>query len=254
MRENKTERQTRPNLWWVACVLSQGTGISQRGLKIDGVFKDHSMIKWCVPGLLLLAALSSQLWAGDDRRMYRYHDQDGVLVIRDHIPPQFVRFGYDIMRTDGTLVESVPAAPTEEELAARYGDAQQRKLLEEQERAQQEADKRLLTIFSHPDDAERARDRRIEALDVIIGVHRGNIISLRSELDQTQHKAANIERSGRAVPEDIVQKLDSLNRQIANLEADIAVKEREKTEVRESYAKDIARLKKLLGRERQTGQ
>lgn len=198
-------------------------------------------------GAIVIAGLMVSTVDASERRMYRYTDADGTRVIRDHIPPQFVSEGYDILRPNGMLIERVPRTLSQAERDAKYGTAEEQRMAEETKRAQEEADRRLLTIFSHPDDAVRARDRRLEALDVIIGVHRGNIINLRADFDQTQHQAAIMERGGRAVPQEMIDKMNSLNRQINRLEEDIRVKEMEKDEIRVSYARDIERLKFLRG-------
>lgn len=189
--------------------------------------------------ILMLTLLATPALAGN---LYRYENDQGVMVINDTVPPEFVHKGYDILSNSGRLIERVPRALTPEERAA--------KSIEEQaalQRAQQEeADKKLLTIFSGPADAERARDRKIEAIDVYINVTRGNILKLKGDFDTAQSQAAQRERAGQEVPEYLVTNMDSLRRQIEQAEASIAEKEQEKIEIAEKYAKDIARLRFLL--------
>ena len=179
-------------------------------------------------------------------RFYRYEDANGVRVIRDTIPPDMVHKGYDILGSDGRLIKRVPRALTEEELRAMEESQETREQLAEERARQEAADKKLLTIFSAPKDAERARDRKIEALDVLISVNRGNIVRLRSEYDQAQQQAAELERAGKAVPEHLIEKMDRIDRQIRKLQETIDEKENEKQQVREQYAKDIERLKFLM--------
>lgn len=204
-------------------------------------------MKCSVIGVVVLSLFVGVALA-NDARLYRYKDASGSMVIRDHIPPEFVRQGYDVLNRKGMLIERVPRTLTQEELDAKYGSAEERKRAEELRRAREEADKRLLTLYSHPDDAVRARDRRLEALNVLIGVHRGNIVKLRADFDQAQFKAASLERGGKQVPSELIEKMDSLARQIERLEADIKSKESEKVEIRASYAEDIERLEDLLGK------
>lgn len=180
-------------------------------------------------------------------KMYRYKDEQGVTVIRDSVPPHIVHKGYDVIGSDGLLIERVPRALTKEEIEALEGTASVRDAQRRKDEAQEAADKKLLTMFSSPRDAERARERKIEALDVLISVHRGNIIRLRAEYDIVQKQAADIERSGQPVPEHLIEKMDRIDRQIIKLEENIEEKEAEKLVVRASYAKDIERLKELKG-------
>lgn len=180
-------------------------------------------------------------------KMYRYKDEQGVTVIRDSVPPHIVSKGYDVIGSDGLLIERVPRALTKEEIEAIEGSASARDAQRRKTEAQEAADRKLLTMFSSPRDAERARERKIEALDVLISVHRGNIIRLRAEYDIFQKQAADIERSGQAVPDHLIEKMDRTDRQIVKLEENIKEKEAEKLVVRASYEKDIERLKELKG-------
>lgn len=190
--------------------------------------------------ILILMLLAAPVFAAN---MYRYENDQGVMVINHTVPPEFVHKGYDVLSSSGRLLQRVPRALTPDELAARS--------IEEQaamDRVRQEqADKKLLTIFSKPEDAERARDRKMEALDVYINVTRGNIIKLQGDFDNAQSQAAQRERAGQEVPEYLVQNMDSLRRQIEQAEASIVEKEQEKEVIRAEYAKDIERLRVLLG-------
>lgn len=179
-------------------------------------------------------------------RYYRYEDNNGVRVIRDTIPPDMVHKGYDILGSDGRVIKTVPRALTDEELQALEEKKQTRQQMLEEKARQEAADKKLLSIFSSPKDAERARERKIEALDVLISVNRGNIVRLQSEYDQAQQDAATRERSGKAVPEHLIDKMERVQRQITKLQETIDEKEREKQEVRDEYARDIERLKFLM--------
>lgn len=196
--------------------------------------------------ILLFACVSTQA-----SNLYRYENDQGVVVIDYSVPPEFVHKGYDILTRKGRLIERVPRALTPEELAQRS----------EQERAalelarQQEQDRKLLTIFSSAEDAERARDRKIESIEVYINVTRGNIMKLQGDFNSAQAQAAERERAGQAVPSYLVESMDSLRRQIEQAEASIVEKEQEKEVIREEYAKDIERLRYLLEQpaaERQT--
>src|SRR5690606_39646060 len=175
-------------------------------------------------------------------KMYRYENDQGVVVIDYSIPPELVYKGYEVLNASGRVIEKVPRALTREELAAKSEEERQKLDLARQA----QADKKLLTIFSGPADAERARDRKIEAIDVYINVTRGNILKLQGDFDTAQSQAAQRERAGQEVPEYLVTNMESLRRQIEQAEASIAEKEREKIEIAEKYAKDIARLRFLL--------
>lgn len=187
---------------------------------------------------VLLMVCTSTLAAN----LYRYENDQGVMVINDTVPPEFVHKGYDIISPKGRLIERVPRALTPEELAAK--SAEDRAALDRAKQA--EADKKLLTIFSSAADAERARDRKIEAIDVNINVTRGNILKLQGDFNTAQAQAAERERAGQKVPEYLVENMDSLRRQIESAEASIIEREMEKEVIRKEYQNDIERLRYLL--------
>lgn len=188
----------------------------------------------------MLLLVSADVLAGG--RLYRYENADGVVVIDDYIPPEMVHKGYDVLSSTGRLIERVPRALTGDELAAK-----KKQQAAEQAKAEQlEKDKKLLEMFSAPKDAERARDRKMEALDVYINVTRGNISKLQADFDQAQAQAAERERAGQKVPDYLVEKMDSASRQIHQAEDSIKEKEKEKQVLHDEYQKDIDRLKVLV--------
>src|SRR5690606_17058668 len=50
---------------------------------------------------------------------YRYRDSKGTVVIGASVPPEYVKYGYEVLSATGRVVEVVPRAPTPEEIAAR---------------------------------------------------------------------------------------------------------------------------------------
>ncbi len=173
---------------------------------------------------------------------YRYENDEGRKVMTQTLPPDVVSRGYEVLNERGMVIKVVPRALTKEELAAQAEAERQKRLDAEQ----LERDKQLLAIFSSPKDAERARDRKLEAIDVYISVTRGNITKLQNEYNTAQSQAAARERSGEKVPDYLVSKMESFARQIRRAEESIAEKELEKEAIREEYQKDIDRLQYLM--------
>lgn len=103
--------------------------------------------------------------------MYRYTDENGQIVISSTIPQEATKRGYDILSNNGRVIETIPPAPTEEEIAAREAEKQRQKELAEQ----REQDRALLKRFSHPDQAVKAMHRKVRELEGLIQLKRGNI-------------------------------------------------------------------------------
>ena len=120
--------------------------------------------------------------------LYRYRDEKGRVVMANQIPPEYVKFGYSILNRHGQVIKEVPRAPTEEELRAMKAAGTVKAEVEAQKRRQQAEDAQLLRTFSSAEDAERAMERKLAALDVIIDITKGNISRLNTRIALAEEK------------------------------------------------------------------
>src|SRR5690554_996690 len=178
--------------------------------------------------------------------MYRYTDQNGQLVISNTIPQEATQRGYDILSNNGRVIETIPAAPTEEEIAAREAKKQHQKELE----SQREEDRKLLKRYSHPDQAVRAMHRKIHELEGLVQLKRGNISVISSQLDNEQSRAADMERAGREIPQATLDKIRRLESQIRDVEREIAAQQQDISAMKKEFEVDIKRLEVVTGQER----
>lgn len=170
---------------------------------------------------------------------YRYVNDKGVPVIdRQGVPPEYIGKGYQILNQQGRVVEVVPPAPSAEE---------RQRQLEEQARARSDA--QLLSIYSSPEEVDSALQRKLQELDGVIEAARGNQQALRHQQRSLQGKAANLERSGRPVPADLVTQIDNLKSEQQQFDKDIARYQADRSAAEASFAADRARLVELLQRQ-----
>ena len=184
--------------------------------------------------------------AGAQANMYRYTDENGRLVIGSSVPQEATKRGYDILSNNGRVIKTIPPEPTAEELAAREAAKQQ----QEQRERQQELDRQLLKRFSHPDQAVRAMRRKINELEGIIQLKRGNISVISSQLDSEQSRAADMERAGREIPEATLDKIRRLESQIREIEREISAQRQDIAARKREYEADIERLEQITGEAR----
>ncbi|MGO1232414.1 MAG: DUF4124 domain-containing protein [Marinobacter sp.] len=196
--------------------------------------------------IALLAALGILVSTGVQAGMYRYKDENGQLVISNTIPQEATKRGYEILGNNGRVVETVAPAPTEEEIAAR--EAQKER--ERQAELQRQEDKKLLDRYSHPNQAVRAMHRKVREMEGIIQLKRGNISVISSQLDSEQSRAADLERSGRDVPEASLDKIRRLESQIDDIEQEIADQRRQIEDMKDLFKADIKRLEEVTGEKR----
>ena len=202
------------------------------------VSKSTVIASLAVAGLLLSASVQAN--------MYRYTDDNGQLVISNTIPQEATKRGYDILGTNGRVIETIPPAPTAEEIAAREAEKERQRQAE----IQQQQDRQLLKRFSHPDQAVRAMHRKIRELEGIIQLKRGNISVISSQLDNEQSRAADMERAGRDIPEATLERIRRLESQIRDVEREIAAQQQDNSAMKKEFEADIKRLEVVTGQER----
>ncbi|WP_407294613.1 DUF4124 domain-containing protein [Stutzerimonas zhaodongensis] len=169
--------------------------------------------------------------------LYRYVDDKGVVVLDRHgVPPQFIGRGYEVLNDQGRVTLVVPPAPT----------AQERQRIQEA-KARAENDAKLLRLYASVADVERAKARRLSELDSVIGITRGNLQSLRTQQANLQSQAANHERAGRKVPEQLLTQIENLAKEQASLKRDVERYRQTRKQAEVSYGQERERVAELLG-------
>lgn len=192
--------------------------------------------------LLLVAAPLLQA----DNQLYRYVNEKGVQVIDDKVPPQFAPKGYDIILQDGTLLQRVPRQLSEEELRLRNTDESRARWQQEEEQRMRAWDESLLLRYSSIEDIEAAQQRAMRNLHIRITILKSNLAAVKSQIEREQSKAADIERRGVDVPEEMIAVIDTLRLEIEDTEQSIVLRREEIGSIKASYQRDIDRFKTLL--------
>lgn len=165
---------------------------------------------------------------------YRYTMPDGRQEVGRQVPAEAVSNGYEVLDKRMRVIRTVRSALTDAEIEVKQRLTEQR-----------ESDEKLLQTFATSEDAERARDRKVAALDLIVNINKGNITRLNLEYETLAGVAAAKLRKGQEVPEHVNSNMASIDRQIQDAKAHIQSKEEEKDAVFQSYQPDIDRLKEI---------
>lgn len=163
--------------------------------------------------------------------MYRYTNDAGQKVMTSILPKEAIYLGYEIIDTNGRLIETHEKALPEAEREAA-------KLLHQQ-KTQDEALKKL---YASPKDALRARDRKVGAIQLKISYAKNNITQLNQRMSSEISTAANFEKTGRPVPEANQEAIAQISRQIAEQEKQIAGSEQEIEDLIAKFEPIIERL------------
>lgn len=169
--------------------------------------------------------------------LYRYVDERGVVVLDRHgVPPQHISRGYQVLNEQGRVIRVVPPAPSAEEFARLQA-----------QKARDASDAQLLRLYASVEDVERAETRKLAELGSVIGLARGNLQSIRNQRSSLQKQAANHERAGRKVPDNLLAQIKNLEKEEQSLLRDLARFEKARADAEVSFANDRQRVAELLG-------
>lgn len=191
---------------------------------------------------LLVAVLAVPGWSlaapGDAPgvRLYRYTDSRGVTVLDTQgVPPEYVSKGYQVLNTQGRVIQTVAPAPTAAELQVRQAA-----------QAKAQADSELLDRYPSLEDLDKEKTRRLADLDNQASLARNRLQLLQQQQASLQSQAAAIERSNQPVPAALGGQIDSVRRQQAEIGQQLAGFEQQKISLAASYEQQRARLETLL--------
>ncbi|TDT44483.1 uncharacterized protein DUF4124 [Halospina denitrificans] len=200
------------------------------------------------PVLLLTAGLA--LAPAVMAEMYRFKDDNGKTVLSNTLPREARSKGYEILDNSGRVIEKVPPPPTDEEIAERKRQKELERKRKEQKEQQEKRDKRLMRQYSSPDDAVRALHRKLRQRFSAIKLKLGNINNLDSQVADERNRAANMERSGKEVPDSLRKKMKRLRAEKTDIMAEIQKELEEVEATRKEFRGQIKRLEELTDKER----
>lgn len=166
--------------------------------------------------------------------MYRYVNENNRVVLTSTLPREAIYLGYEIIDGQGRVLSVVEKALPEEE---------RRK--QQEELSQRQRDDEIRKLYPTASDAERALERKIEAIRLNIDYAQNTMAQLNSKLAAEVSAAASHEKAGRPIPENMQATIDQFTRQIREQNAQIAQFEADIEEAKEQFDPIIKRLKKL---------
>lgn len=206
--------------------------------KSDTFITGSSSIKRKATALLVLLCLSAISSPGfAERTFYRYFNKDGVRVISHTIPPEYAQKGYEIITHTGKVLKVVPPAPDPEALKEQEAKrARERELMAEYEV--------LARRYSSIEEIYAARDRRLAHLDANISILRSNIGTINSQVENLMKRAAEVERSGRDVPLQVLQDLEEVRSELRTTEEMLQNRLVEHKSIQQEYEKQVELFKR----------
>ena len=187
--------------------------------------------------ILLMSSWASLSYSAGGGRLYRYINAEGVVVIDDKIPPGYVSQGYDILSYNGQLLDTVaPSIPQ---------NAVEKALRKKALVAREKEDRFILISYSSVGEIQAAMSRKLDQLDREVKSIKTNIKGSSRRIAHEQQRAANYQRGGRQVPENVKVTLFELEAEIIKSESLLVLKQEEYDKVERRYLGYIERYRQL---------
>ena len=194
----------------------------------------------------LLSLFVSAGWSADIR-LYRYNDENSQLVISTQVPLRYARSGYEVIDSKGKVLDVIePELAGDALLARERQQSQERQARAAREHREREG-RELLKMYGSVDGVDRAETRQLAEMDAQIAIEQGSIQRLRVQREGKETRAAAIERSGRNVPEGLLQELAGIDVQVVHHLDKIAKLEQEKRLLAGRYGEKRELVRQMLG-------
>ena len=174
-----------------------------------------------------------------------YTNDEGVRECGNVVPPEHAQQDIELKGKTGLTLQHRERAKTREELAAEAA-AKARK--EAEERAAQEksaADQILLQTYGSEEDITSARDSQISSLQSQIRISEGRIQKLDRQLDQLIAEAAEDQKKGKPVPDNVAAGIDSMRVELANQRRFVQERKAEIESINSKADGDLTRFRSL---------
>jgi uncharacterized small protein (DUF1192 family) len=181
---------------------------------------------------------------------YRYQDDNGVVVLGQHIPARFAHKGYTVLNDDGRVLRVVERQLTPEEIKIRDAEIARLEAEEAKRQAAIDYDHKLMQLYASPDEVTFAMNTRLTQIDGFIAKLKSDMQQKTQQLSRFQTQAAEKERGQLPVSREILENIDTAESEIERIESEIARKIQEKDQVREKFMRDRDRIYELYDLER----
>ena len=194
--------------------------------------------------LILLPALLS---CGESRaeRIFKWVDENGEIQYGDRVPPQYASKERSVIDDQGRTVKvnEAPKSPEEKAVA----QALMKQQAEAKKSKEQEAvrDHSLLSTYSSEEDMLQARDSKVASVETLIQLTNSRLESMQKRLNELTNDAAEFERSGKKLPDGLVNQMKNIKEQIQHNEDFLKAKQEEKEEIAHKFDEDIKRYREL---------
>jgi hypothetical protein len=147
---------------------------------------------------------------------YRWVDAGGLVHYSDSLTNDAVKFGYDVINTEGMVVQHVGRQLSASERAAADKQAAAQSAQQQAIETQKRNDLQLLNTYPDEDALKAQQQQVLENLDEQMSTTRVNLHSQDAALTDLLNRAADNERAKQPVPKFLTDQIASQRNVVAN--------------------------------------
>jgi hypothetical protein len=191
--------------------------------------------------------LAASAWAAapSAHNRYKWTDSDGNLHYSDALPPEAVKYGYEIVNAQGVVIKHVDRPKTADERKAAKAELAKAQAAKEDADTRLRSDQQLLAAYPTEEDLKRAQHQQSEMLDQNLNSAGISLQSQEKSLAELLGHAAELESTGKEVPSQLAKRIATSRKQVEDQRAYIARKETERTDVVAKFADELAHYREL---------
>lgn len=211
-------------------------------------------MRFSVPLVLIVvlaaAASASACAAGSgpasgDHNRFKWRDAAGNLHYSDALPPDAAKLGYDVVNPQGLVVKHVERAKTADELSAAKTAAAKTQAEQSAADAHTRADQQLLSAYPTESDLKRAQQQKLEMLDQQVVAAQISVRSQEQLLSDLLNRAADAERTGKALPGAQAEQLAKARKQVDAQRLTLDHRQAERDNANAQFETETARYRSL---------
>jgi hypothetical protein len=201
------------------------------------------VVAWVSATVLVGGLWSAEVSAA---KIVKWTDAQGRVHYGSAPPPEAAKQGTQTINNQGIVTETKPGQAEADRLAAIQKSESERKRAEEKQAAE---DQRLINSYASEDDLVRAYTQNVELIEQQITSTKADLANRQKSLDGLVARAADMERSGKTVNEQLKQMIASERDQISRQQQYLADKVASKGTAKKQFDTNVARYREVLKRE-----
>lgn len=182
--------------------------------------------------------------SSDAGNIYRFKI-NGRTVMKDHVPPEYTRLGYDVLNSSGMLIKHVKPAPSAEELKRKKAAEEAEKKRQVRIEKHRKNDAKLLRLYAKPEDVRRAQKRKADEVNNYIRLEQRRIDDTKKKLEDAQQHAQNIKAGNGNISKGLQDEITQLESALRDGQRSMQARQQEMADNQLQFDRDYQRVRIL---------